>query len=146
VVASYPLSAGRTNLPTMGGVHIAVYKSQVVRMISTTPGDSYDELVYWDVNITDGGEFVHAAPWSTGAQGRSNVSHGCINLSPANATTFYNFSQIGDLVNVVGSPRPPSTGDHGTMDWTTPWAQFVPATTPVLPPLPAPVSAPHSIA
>jgi lipoprotein-anchoring transpeptidase ErfK/SrfK len=140
VVGSYPLSAGRTNLPTMGGTHIAVYKSQVVRMISTTPGDSYDELVYWDVNITDGGEFVHAAPWSTGAQGRSNVSHGCINLSPANATAFYNFSQIGDIVNVVGSPRPPSTGDHGTMDWTTSWAQFVAAAAPapLAPPAPAP--------
>jgi lipoprotein-anchoring transpeptidase ErfK/SrfK len=146
VVGTYPLSAGRTNLPTMGGVHIAVYKSQVVRMVSTTPGDSYDELVYWDVNITDGGEFVHAAPWSTGAQGRSNVSHGCINLSVANATAFYNFSLIGDIVNVVGSPRPPSTGDHGTMDWTTPWAEFVPASMPA-PPAPAPVApVPHSIA
>ena len=140
VVATYPLSAGRTNLPTMGGVHIAVFKSYVVRMVSTTPGDSYDELVYWDVNITDGGEFVHAAPWSTGAQGRSNVSHGCINLSVPNATTFYNFSLIGDIVNVVGSPRPASTGDHGTMDWTTPWAQWVPVSTqsPSAPAAPAP--------
>jgi lipoprotein-anchoring transpeptidase ErfK/SrfK len=148
VVATYPLSAGRTNLPTMGGVHIAVFKSLVVRMVSTTPGDSYNELVYWDVNITDGGEFVHAAPWSTGAQGRSNVSHGCVNLSVPDATTFYNFSLIGDIVNVVGSPRLPSTGDHGTMDWTTPWAEFVPASMPAPPapaaPPPAPVS--HGIA
>jgi lipoprotein-anchoring transpeptidase ErfK/SrfK len=146
VVATYPLSAGRTNLPTMGGLHIAVYKSQVVRMVSTTPGDSYDELVYWDVNITDGGEFVHAAPWSTGAQGFSNVSHGCINLSPANATAFYNFSMIGDLVNVVGSPRPPSTGDHGTMDWTTPWTAFVPASSVPPPAAPAPTpTLPHGL-
>jgi lipoprotein-anchoring transpeptidase ErfK/SrfK len=146
VVGAYPLSAGRTNLPTMGGVHIAVFKSQVVRMVSTTPGDSYDELVYWDVNITDGGEFVHAAPWSTGAQGRSNVSHGCINLSVPNAVAFYNFSQIGDIVNVVGSPRPPSTGDHGTMDWTTPWAEFIPASAPAPPPAVAPVPVPHGVA
>jgi hypothetical protein len=130
----------------MGGLHIAVYKSQVVRMVSTTPGDSYDELVYWDVNITDGGEFVHAAPWSTGAQGFSNVSHGCINLSPANATAFYNFSMIGDLVNVVGSPRPPSTGDHGTMDWTTPWTAFVPASSVPPPAAPAPTpTLPHGL-
>ncbi|HSS08575.1 MAG TPA: L,D-transpeptidase family protein, partial [Acidimicrobiales bacterium] len=99
------------------------------RMVSTTPGDSYDEHVFWDVNITDGGEFVHAAPWSTGAQGHSNVSHGCVNLSVANATTFFNFSRVGDIVQVVGSPRPPSVGDHGTMDWTTPWAQWTPAVT-----------------
>lgn len=30
-------------------------------------------------------EFVHAAPWSVAQQGSSNVSHGCINLSPDNA-------------------------------------------------------------
>ena len=117
----------------MDGVHIALYRQQNVVMDSSTVGiprnspDGYYEHVFWDVAITDGGEFVHAAPWSTGAQGNSNVSHGCINLSVANATSFFNFSRVGDIIQVVNSPRPASLSDHGTMDWTTPWAQWTPA-------------------
>ncbi len=130
VVATYPISAGRSKYPTMNGTHINLGKQYDVHMVSSTVGipvnspDGYDEHVYWDVLITDSGEYVHAAPWSTGAQGNSNVSHGCINLSPANATSFFNFSRVGDIINVTGSPRAASTGDHGTMDWTLPWAQW----------------------
>jgi lipoprotein-anchoring transpeptidase ErfK/SrfK len=133
VVATYPLSAGRTQYPTMAGVHIALYRQYDVLMDSSTVGiprnspDGYYEHVYWDVNISDGGEFVHAAPWSVGAQGRSNVSHGCINLSVANATAFFSYSRVGDVVQVLGSPRPASVDDHGTMDWTTPWDVWAPA-------------------
>lgn len=133
VVATYPISAGRTQYPTMNGIHIDLYRQQDVHMVSSTVGipvnspDGYDEHVYWDVNISDGGEFVHAAPWSTGAQGNSNVSHGCVNLSPANAESFYNFSHIGDIIEVTGSPRGPDLGDHGTMDWNLPWSNWTPA-------------------
>jgi len=132
-VATYPISAGRSKYPTMNGTHINLGKQYDVHMVSSTVGipvnspDGYDEHVYWDVLITDSGEYVHAAPWSTGAQGNSNVSHGCINLAPANATAFYNFSRVGDIINVTGSPRAASTGDHGTMDWTLPWASWTAA-------------------
>ncbi len=134
LIATYPISAGRTKYPTMGGIHIDLYRQQDVHMVSASVGipvnspDGYDEHVFSNVNISDGGEFVHAAPWSTGAQGNSNVSHGCVNLSPANAQTFFNFSRIGDVIEVVGSPRAPDLGDHGTMDWNTPWSSWTPAT------------------
>ena len=134
VVATYPISAGRTQYPTMNGIHIDLYRQQDVHMVSSTVGipvnspDGYDEHVYWDVNISDGGEFVHAAPWSTGAQGNSNVSHGCVNLSVENATSFFNFSRIGDVIEVTGSPRGPDLGDHGTMDWNLAWSSWTPAT------------------
>jgi lipoprotein-anchoring transpeptidase ErfK/SrfK len=129
-VRTVPMSAGRTKYPTMGGAHIVLYKSYDVLMDSQTVGiprnspDGYYEHVYWDVAISNGGEYVHAAPWSVGAQGRSNVSHGCVNLSPSDATWFYGFSQPGDVVQVVGSPRPPSD-DAGTVDWKLPWEQWI---------------------
>jgi lipoprotein-anchoring transpeptidase ErfK/SrfK len=132
-VATYPISGGKPTDPTMGGVHIVLDRSKVVRMVSSTNGvpvnspDGYDELVYDDVHISDSGEYVHAAPWSVGSQGRTNVSHGCINLSPADAAAFYAFSRFGDVVLVAGSPRPPAAGDHGVMDWSTDWAAFAPA-------------------
>ncbi len=125
-VATYPISGGRQQYPTMDGIHIVLDRESVVRMDSATVGipvnspNGYNELVYDDVHISDSGEYVHAAPWSVADQGVTNVSHGCINVSPANAMTFFNFSRVGDIVEVVGSPRPPVAGDHGVMDWSTP--------------------------
>lgn len=132
-LATYPFSGGRTTDPTMNGLHIVMDRESVVRMISSTNGipvnspDGYDELVYSDVHISDSGEYVHAAPWSVSSQGHRNVSHGCINLSPTDALKFFGFSRVGDVVWVVGGPRPPAQGDHGVMDWDTPWKQWTPA-------------------
>ena len=131
-VATYPISAGSDQYPTMNGIHIVMDRQQQVRMVSSTVGipvdspSGYDETVYWDVHISDSGEYVHAAPWSVGAQGSRNVSHGCINLSPANAQAFFAFSRVGDIVNVVDGPRAPVPGDHGVMDWDTAWSAFTP--------------------
>jgi lipoprotein-anchoring transpeptidase ErfK/SrfK len=133
VIAIYPFSGGRPTDPTMNGMHVVMDKENVVRMISSSNGvpvdspDGYDELVYSDVHISDTGEYVHAAPWSVNSQGRTNVSHGCINLSPENALTFLGFSRVGDLVEVIGGPRPAVAGDHGVMDWGTPWPDWTKA-------------------
>ena len=129
-IATYPISGGKPTDPTMGGAHIVLDRSSVVHMVSSTNGipvnspDGYDELVYDDVHISDSGEYVHAAPWSVSSQGRTNVSHGCINLSPGDAAAFYAFSRFGDVVLVAGSSRPAEVADHGVMDWTTSWAEF----------------------
>ncbi len=69
---------------------------------------------------------MHAAPWSVGQQGSSNVSHGCINLSTARAQWFYDFSQPGDVVEVVNSAGPLlSRADGDIYDWSIPWDQWV---------------------
>ncbi len=133
VVATYPMSGGRPQYPTMNGDHIVLDRETVVHMVSSTNGipvnspDGYDELVYSNVHISDSGEYVHAAPWSVSSQGHQNVSHGCINLSPPDAQAFMDFSRVGDLVQVVGGPRQPDLGDHGVMDWDTPWNEWTPA-------------------
>jgi lipoprotein-anchoring transpeptidase ErfK/SrfK len=131
VVQTFKDSAGRDKYPSMGGAHIVQYKTADLIMDSQSVGiprnspDGYYEHVAQDVNISDGGEFVHAAPWSVGSQGNSNVSHGCVNLAPDNAAWFFNFSQRGDIVNIVNSPRPPELTDNGTVDWNTPWDKWV---------------------
>ena len=135
IVALYPVSGGKPSDPTMDGTHIVLDKASVVRMDSATNGvpvdspDGYDELVYNDVHISDSGEYVHSAPWSVASQGHTNVSHGCVNISPTNALAFFEFSQVGDVVIIGGSPRPPVVGDHGVMDWSTASTQFTPANT-----------------
>ena len=125
-----PVSTGRDKYPTTSGVHVVLEKAQKVIMDSATVGipkgdpDYYYEVVYWNVRISWSGEFVHAAPWSVADQGRVNVSHGCVNVSPANAEWFYNLSQRGDIVQVVGTPRGLESG-NGWTDWNMPWSQWV---------------------
>src|SRR6266511_3679870 len=130
-VKVFPISAGRPKYPTTNGIHFTLEKAKTVTMDSATVGiprdspDGYFEQVHWNVRISNTGEFVHAAPWSVGAQGSANVSHGCVNLSVANATWFYNFSQRGDIVQVVGSPKQPNDWALGVVDWNVPWSQWL---------------------
>jgi lipoprotein-anchoring transpeptidase ErfK/SrfK len=131
VVRTIPVSTGREDqYPTAGGVHIALSKAPLVTMDSATVGiprnspDGYYEKVYWDVRISNGGEFVHAAPWSVADQGTVNVSHGCVNISTTEAQWFYGFSQVGDVVDVVNSARPPDLGDAGMADWNISWKDW----------------------
>src|SRR3954469_1737129 len=131
LVRTIPISAGRTQYPTKNGVHITFEKSQVVTMDSATVGiprnspDGYYEKVYWDVRISYGGAFVHAAPWSVAQQGLVNVSHGCVNLGTENATWFYNFSARGDIVDVYNSNAAVDTADPGMADWNMSWKSWV---------------------
>jgi len=88
----------------------------------------YKETVRLDERISNDGEFVHAAPWSNAQQGHANVSHGCINLSPANAPWFYDHfgagAGAGDVVTVThsGGLSLPVWDTYG--DWALSWAQW----------------------
>jgi len=129
VVRMFPVSTGNTKYPTKSGIHVTNEKLKTTIMDSATVGiprdsaDGYYETVEWNVRISNSGEFVHAAPWSVGSQGRTNVSHGCVNASTADAEWFYNFSQTGDVVEVVGSPEQ-LTPTNGIGDWQIPWATW----------------------
>jgi lipoprotein-anchoring transpeptidase ErfK/SrfK len=121
-----PVSTGRERYPTTNGVHFVVEKNAVKLMDSSTVGiprnspGGYYQRVNWSVRISNSGEFVHAAPWSTGSQGRANVSHGCVNLSTADAAWFFRQTRRGDVVEVRGSPKRP--GDSfGVADWNMSW-------------------------
>jgi len=97
--------------------------SSTVGIPRDSPGGYYQHVA-WSVRISNSGEFVHAAPWSTGSQGRANVSHGCVNLSTANAAWFFRLTRRGDVVEVVGSPRRP--GDSfGVADWNMSWSAWL---------------------
>ena len=65
----------------MNGTHIVLDRESVVahdlvhgRHPRKFPG-CYNEYVYWDVHISDSGEYVHAAPWSVGVSGLSKTCH-----------------------------------------------------------------------
>ena len=128
---NFPASLGK-EVPgrfTHSGVHIVTDKNASMTMDSTTFGLALDAGGYrvpvkFATRISNGGEFVHSAPWSVAQQGKQNVSHGCVNLSPANAQWFYGISQPGDVVQVTGTPLPLTGKDTDIPDWTIPWSRW----------------------
>ena len=102
----WPISTGRPSLPTPDGTYVSVEKNNPVRMIGGGPPGSagyYNELVNWAVRFTFSGDYYHSAPWSVVDQGTTNVSHGCVNLPPEDAITYYNLSIPGDPITVTAS-------------------------------------------
>lgn len=106
VARQMPASMGKPKHPTPIGQFTALEKEKSVVMDSRTIGiplsdaEGYKLTVANAVRVTWGGVYVHSAPWSVGQQGYSNVSHGCINLSPDNAAWYYDMVSVGDPIIV----------------------------------------------
>lgn len=118
-----PFSAGNgqtREYTTTSGVHLLMEKGNPVTMISPgrKEGDPgyYKTVVNHAVRFSNSGEYTHAAPWSVGSQGSANVSHGCLNLSPANAKWYYAISQRGDVLDLTGTSR--------KVEWNNGWSYW----------------------
>ena len=123
VLRVLPVSTGRDKYPTKGGVHIVlekqadqVFDSSTVGIPTASP-DGYFEHLPWSVRISDGGAFVHANPGTVQFQGVSNVSHGCVNLSVADAEWYFHLAKRGDIVDVIHAAVGPVLYDPGMTDW-----------------------------
>jgi lipoprotein-anchoring transpeptidase ErfK/SrfK len=116
----WDISSGKPGDDTPNGSYLTIEKANPVRMV----GPGYDLLVPWSVRFTFSGDYYHDAFWSVGEQGFENVSHGCVNLAPANAETYYNLAVPGDPITVGGSPRP-GVWDNGWTEWFLTWQQYL---------------------
>ena len=124
-VADYPASYGLASDPernTRSGVHVVSEKFTDKRMVSQQ--FDYDLVEKWAVRMSNNGEFIHANPSTTGVQGSSNVTHGCINLSTDNAKAYYDTAIYGDPVEVTGTPVKLAARDGDIWDWTLSWDQW----------------------
>jgi lipoprotein-anchoring transpeptidase ErfK/SrfK len=115
---------------TQNGVHVVLNKAMNVEMDSASYGitdksnpNFYDENVTLCTRISYSGEFLHAAPWNMADHGHRNSSHGCINLSIADAQWVYDNFIIGDVVEVTNSPKPLPVSD-GLGDWNANWSSY----------------------
>jgi lipoprotein-anchoring transpeptidase ErfK/SrfK len=130
VVKTMPISMGKDKTPTNKGTYIIGDRYSFLIMDSSTYGvpvnspDGYRTEVEWATQMSYSGIYVHSAPWSVGSQGRSNVSHGCLNVNPANAVWFYNTTKRGDIVEVVNTVGATLPGTDGLGDWNVPWDQW----------------------
>ncbi|MEN4473855.1 L,D-transpeptidase [Mycolicibacterium cosmeticum] len=122
VEKTFPVSLGKPGYQTKNGTYYVLEKFADMVMDSSTYGvpvnspEGYKLKVQDAVRIDNSGIFVHSAPWSVGDQGKRNVSHGCINLSPDNAQWFFDNFGSGDPVvikNSVGIYNQPD----GAQDW-----------------------------
>jgi lipoprotein-anchoring transpeptidase ErfK/SrfK len=130
VVKTMPVSMGKNSSPTDNGVYLVGDRYRDLIMDSSTYGvpvnspNGYRLEVEWATQMSYSGIYVHAAPWSVNSQGRSNVSHGCLNVSTSNAQWFYENTKRGDIVEVVNTVGPTLPGTDGLGDWNIPWEQW----------------------
>lgn len=118
--ARWPISTGRPGDDTPDGTYLTTFKNNPQQMI----GPGYNLEVPWSVDFTYTGDFIHDAYWSVGVQGSANVSHGCVNTSPAHAEIYYKIEEPGDPVTVTGSPRAGTPG-NGWTEWFLSWPQWL---------------------
>lgn len=128
VIQTMPVSDGRDGgrWATPNGIYQVGDQYETLNMDSTTYGYSYAEGGYsTDVNFATqmsySGIYIHGAPWSVWAQGNTNTSHGCINVSDENAQWVYKNFKRGDIVEVINSSGPQLEGNDGLGDWNIDW-------------------------
>jgi lipoprotein-anchoring transpeptidase ErfK/SrfK len=123
IPVSMGMAAGGHTTPN--GTYYVLEKFPTIVMDSSTYGVPVDSANGYKVNvqlavrIDNSGNFVHSAPWSVGDQGKRNVSHGCINISPENAKWFYDNFGSGDPVVVKNSK-----GIYNQPDGASDWQMF----------------------
>ncbi|KQU02432.1 hypothetical protein ASG56_15740 [Rhodococcus sp. Leaf7] len=129
-VRTMPTSMGKNSTPTDNGVYIIGDKFASMVMDSSTYGVAVDSAqgyrtpVDWATRMSYSGIFFHSAPWSVGSQGYSNVSHGCLNLSPSNAKWVYDNTKRGDITIVKNTLGGTLSGTDGLGDWNIPWDEW----------------------
>ncbi|MDA0567690.1 Ig-like domain-containing protein [Streptomonospora sp. S1-112] len=131
-VKTFPISNGRGDTrqyTTTSGVHLTMEKYEHLVMDSSTMGipvdspEGYKLDVNYAVRFSNSGEFTHAAPWN-GQLGEANASHGCTNMSTADAKWFYEESLMGDPFIVTGTDRQLEV-DNGWGYWQRSWEDWV---------------------
>jgi lipoprotein-anchoring transpeptidase ErfK/SrfK len=140
VARQFPVSMGRDESTTVdgkvisfitpSGIYVAQEKYDVKQMNSGSYGLpasfdlGYDSAIPLAVRLSNSGIFAHSAPWSVADQGIRNVSHGCINMPPADAQWFYDTFSYGDIVEVTGTSTQLAP-DDGYGDWNIGWEQWL---------------------
>jgi lipoprotein-anchoring transpeptidase ErfK/SrfK len=128
-----PVTGGEPGKDTRSGIKLIVEKFTSIRMDGATVGFAPGSPDYYNIpdvqyaqRVTFSGEFLHAAPWSTYAQGSYNVSHGCVGMSTDNAAWLFGVTHRGDPVEVTGSNRG-LEDNNGWTDWNEPFKQYMQA-------------------
>nr|WP_239090987.1 Ig-like domain-containing protein [Asanoa iriomotensis] len=127
LVKTFPVSLGKPSTPSSSGTLIVMDKQEHTvfdTFAELGPEEGYRTDIDFAQRLTWGGEFIHSAPWSVADQGVRNVSHGCVNLAPDNASWLFGQTKVGDPITIKGTERKAEPG-NGWTAWNQTWAQFV---------------------
>ncbi|TDB74340.1 Ig-like domain-containing protein [Micromonospora sp. KC723] len=127
VVRTIAVSLGKKSTPSSSGTMVVIEKLRKTvfdTLEELGPEEGYRTKIDYAQRLTWGGEFIHAAPWSEGVQGRQNVSHGCVNVSMADGAWLFANTRIGDPITVKGTERRLQNG-NGWTDWNMSWDEYV---------------------
>ncbi|MEO3780315.1 Ig-like domain-containing protein [Micromonospora sp. B11E3] len=127
VIKTLPVSLGKKSTPSSSGTMVVIEKLR--KTVFDTfeelgPEEGYRTKIDYAQRLTWGGEFIHAAPWSEGVQGRVNVSHGCVNVSMKDGAWLFDNTRVGDPITVKGTERKLANG-NGWTDWNMSWDEYV---------------------
>lgn len=129
VIRVIPVTTGKADMATRNGVKVIMSRETTHRMDSTSIGIKkgsagyYNILTKYAMRLTYSGEFLHAAPWSMGSQGRANVSHGCTGMSTTAAKWLFSNSKVGDVVVYKHSTRSLEWG-NGYTAWNMSYSRW----------------------
>ncbi|MFD9895661.1 Ig-like domain-containing protein [Amycolatopsis sp. NPDC059027] len=77
----------------------------------------------WACRFSNHGEFIHENQDNAAAIGKTNNSHGCVNLLDADAKEYFSSALIGDPVEVTGSKLGKQT-QSDVNDWLYDWGTW----------------------
>ena len=124
-VASYPASYGEENDPernTPNGTYTVMEKKP--EEIMDNPKFGYTNVhKKWAERISNHGEFIHENDENAPNLGKRNNSHGCVNLSGADAKAYFDSALLGDPVEVSGGVVGMPT-NFAVFDWLLSWDQW----------------------
>ncbi|WP_446218799.1 Ig-like domain-containing protein [Micromonospora sp. IBHARD004] len=127
LIRTVPVSLGKKSTPSSSGTMVVMEKKESTVFDTRDepdPDNQYVTKIDFAQRITWGGEYIHAAPWSEGVQGRANVSHGCVNVSMADGKWLFDRTLVGDPITVRGTSRKLVPG-NGWTAWSMSWSEFV---------------------
>ncbi|WP_083972468.1 L,D-transpeptidase [Actinoplanes awajinensis] len=124
-IKTIPVSLGKKATPSSSGTMVVIEKKEhtVFDTTDTDPAGGYKTNIDFAQRITWSGQFIHAAPWSEGVQGKSNVSHGCVNVSEAMGKWLFGRTLMGDVITVSGTEEKLKNG-NGWTDWNMSWDEY----------------------
>ncbi len=130
LIRTMPVSLGAPSTPSSSGTMVIMERDESTIFDTRAelgPTEGYRIPIDYAQRLTWGGQFIHSAPWSVGAQGNTNTSHGCVNLSPADAEWLFYQTKVGDPITVRGTEVGLDPGDGWTA-WDTSWKDFLKGT------------------
>nr|WP_245533787.1 Ig-like domain-containing protein [Corynebacterium lubricantis] len=128
LLRTIPVSLGRDGgrWSTPNGTYVIGDSHESLVMDSNTFGyapedGGYVTPVKYATQMSYSGIYVHGAPWAERALGSYNQSHGCINMTDADAKWFQENVKRGDPITVKNTTADTLAGWDGLGYWNIDW-------------------------